>query len=151
MDGTWCIDVNDRGDKRLKNSNAKRIVPLHPVLIDAGLVQFAERRHGLKLFEDVKPYNGKYGHQVSKYFSKYMASIGVSGDGQTFHGIRHSVITKLWAAGIPEAHTAAVVGHQRGERESYTRYAKKTDIRPLSRAVEAISYGEIKLSAWSTE
>ena len=24
MNGTWCIDINDRGDKRLKNSNAKR-------------------------------------------------------------------------------------------------------------------------------
>jgi integrase len=151
LDGTWCIDVNDRGDKRLKNSNAKRIVPLHPVLVDAGLVPFAERRRGLKLFEDVKPYKGKYGHQVSKYFAKYLDSIGVSGDGQTFHGIRHSVITKLWAAGIPEAHTAAVVGHQRGERESYTRYAKKTDIGPLLAAVDAIYYGEIKLTAWSTK
>lgn len=151
MDGTWCIDVNDRGDKRLKNGNAKRIVPLHPILADSGLVAFAERRRGLKLFEDVKPYKGKYGHQVSKYFAKYLDSIGVGGDGQTFHGIRHSVITKFWSAGIPEAHTAAVVGHQRGERESYTRYAKKTDIRPLLRAVEAICYGEIKLTAWSTE
>ena len=149
MDGTWCIDINDRGDKRLKNGNAKRIVPLHPILVDAGLVPFAEHRHGLKLFKDVKPYKGKYGHQVSKYFAKYLDSIGVGGDGQTFHGIRHSVITKFWAAGIPEAHTAAVVGHQRGERESYTRYAKKTDIRPLSRAVESICYGNIKLTAWS--
>ena len=149
MNGTWCIDINDRGDKRLKNNNAKRIVPLHPVLITSGLVSFAEHRRGLKLFEDVKPYNGKYGHQISKYFSKYMASIGVAGSGQTFHGIRHSVITKLWAAGIPEAHTAAVVGHRRGERESYTRYAKKTDLRPLLAAVGAICYGNIKLTAWS--
>ena len=112
-------------------------------------MQFAEHRHGLKLFEDVKPYNGKYGHQVSKFFSKYMATIGVSGDGQTFHGIRHSVITKLWAAGIPEAHTAAVVGHRRGEWENYTRYAKKTDIRPLLAAIEVIDYGEIELMPWS--
>lgn len=149
LNGTWCIDINDRGDKRLKNSNAKRIVPLHPVLIESGVVAFAEHRRGLKLFEDVKPYNGKYGHQVSKYFSKYMASIGVEGSGQTFHGIRHSVITKLWAAGIPEAHTAAVVGHQRGERESYTRYAKKTDLKPLLAAIEVIEYGNIELTAWS--
>ena len=151
INGTSCIDINDRGDKRLKNNNAKRIVPLHPVLLDAGLVAFAETRRGLKLFEDVKPYNGKYGHQVSKDFAKYRATIGVEGSGQTFHGIRHSVITKLWAAGIPEAHTAAVVGHQRGERESYTRYAKKTDLRPLLAAIEAIDYGEIKLRDWSAE
>lgn len=116
--GTWCIDVNDRGDKRLKNNNAKRIVPVHQALIDAGLVKFAESRHGLKLFEDVRPYKGKYGHQVSKDFAKYLMSIGVKDNGQTFHGIRHSVITKLWSAGIPEAHTAALVGHQRGECRS---------------------------------
>jgi len=151
MNGTWCIDINDRGDKRLKNNNAKRIGPLHPVLLEAGLIPFAEHRRGLKLFEDVKPYNGKYGHQVSKFFSKYMASIGVKGSGQTFHGLRHSVITKFWSAGIPEAHTAAVVGHQRGERESYTRYAKKTDLKPLLAAIEAIDYGNIKLTAWSSE
>ncbi len=149
INDTWCIDVNDRGDKRLKNSNAKRIVPLHPMLLNAGLVEFAENRHGLKLFADVKPYSGKYGHQVSKEFAKYRAAIGVEGDGQTFHGIRHSFITKLWAAGIPEAHTAAVVGHQRGERESYTRYAKKTDLKPLLAAIEVIDYGNIKIAAWS--
>ncbi len=24
-DGIWCIDINDRGDKRLKNGNARRV------------------------------------------------------------------------------------------------------------------------------
>ena len=149
MDGIWCIDVNDRGDKRLKNPNAKRIVPLHPTLIQAGLVEFSEPRNGSKLFEDVKPYLGKYGHQVSKDFAKFLRRIDLDKDGQTFHGLRHSVITKLWSAGIPEAHTAAVVGHRRGDRESYTRYAKKTDLRPLLQAIESICYGDIKLTAWS--
>lgn len=148
MDGTWCIDVNDRGDKRLKNPNAKRIVPLHPTLIKAGLVEFSKPRNSSKLFEDVKPYLGKYGHQVSKDFAKFLRRIGLDNDGQTFHGLRHSVITKLWSAGIPEAHTAAVVGHRRGDRESYTRYAKKNDLRPLLRAIEAIDYGSIKLRPW---
>jgi integrase len=149
IDGTWCIDVNDRGDKRLKNPNAKRIVPLHPTLIKAGLVEFSKTRNGLKLFEDVKPYLGKYGHQVSKDFAKFLRRIDLDKDGQTFHGLRHSVITKLWSAGIPEAHTAAIVGHKRGDRESYTRYAKKTDLRPLLHAIESICYGDINVTAWS--
>ncbi len=147
-DGIWCIDINDRGDKRLKNGNARRIVPLHPMLLRAGLVEFAKKRSGQKMLADVIPYNGKYGHQVSKDFAKYRALIGVEGDGQTFHGIRHSVISKLWSAGIPEAHTAAVVGHQRGERESYIRYAKKNDLRPLLAAIKAIDYGNIEITAW---
>ncbi len=49
---------------------------------------------------------------------------------------------------IPEAHTAAIAGHQRGERESYIRYAKKNDLKPLIAAIEAIDYGEIKIPVW---
>ncbi len=147
-DGTWCIDVNNRGDKKLKNKNARRIVPLHPVLLKSGLVEYAKQPDGGKLFPDIKPYKGKYGHQVSKDFSKYRRSLGITGSGQTFHGIRHAVISHCWSAGIPEAHTAAIAGHQRGERESYIRYAKKNDLRPLVTAIEAIDYGDIKLPDW---
>ncbi len=34
------------------------------------------------------------------------------------------------------------------ERESYIRYAKKNDLKPLAAAVEAIDYGEIALPEW---
>ena len=47
----------------------------------------------------------------------YPYNFAVKG-GQTFDGIRHSVITKLWAAGIPNAHTAAVVGHQKPKEKA---------------------------------
>lgn len=151
QDGNWCIDINDRGDKKLKSKNGQRIIPIHPVLLKAGIVELAQRRTGGKLFPDIRPYKGKYGHQVSKDFAKYRRSLGINGAGQTFHGIRHSVISKLWSAGIPEAHTAAIAGHQRGERESYIRYAKKNDLRPLVTAIKTINYGRVKLPAWMTE
>jgi hypothetical protein len=147
--GIWCIEVNDRGDKRLKNLNARRIIPLHDMLLKAGLVEFAEKRRGEKLFHDIQPYRGKYGHQISKNFARYLERIGTNRDGQTFHGLRHSVVTKLWSAGTPEPHVAAVLGHQRGKSESYTRYAKKTDLEPLQAAIKEIDYGNVILTAWS--
>jgi len=148
QDGVWVLNINDHGDKRLKSKNARRIIPIHPLLLSSGLIELAKQRQGLKLFKDVTPYKGKYGHQLSKDFAKYRISIGIHGAGQTFHGIRHSVISKLWSAGIPEAHTAAIAGHQRGERESYIRYAKKNDLKPLIAAIEAIDYGDIKIPVW---
>jgi integrase len=147
-DGIWCLDINDRGDKKLKSKNGQRIVPLHRVLLQVGIVQFAQSRASEKLFHDIQPYKGKYGHQVSKDFAKYRKSLGINGAGQTFHGIRHSVISKLWASGIPEAHTAAIAGHQRGKSESYLRYSKKNDLGPLREAIDAIDYGDIKLPPW---
>ncbi len=147
-DGTWCLDINDRGDKKLKSVNGQRIIPLHSVLLRAGIVEFAQSRSGGKLFPDVIPYRGKYGHQVSKDFARHRKSLGINGEGQTFHGIRHSVISKLWAAGVPEAHTAAIAGHQRGKSESYLRYSKKNDLGPLRAAIESIDYGKIALPSW---
>lgn len=41
------------------------------VLLKAGLVEFAQSKSGQKLFDDKRPYKGKYGHQVSKDFAKY--------------------------------------------------------------------------------
>jgi len=121
------------------------MIPLHSKLLQAGIFEFAQSRLGKKLFHDVKPYKGKYGHQVSKDFAKYRKYLGINGTGQTFHGIRHSVISQMWSAGIPEAHTAAVAEHQRGKSESYLRYSKKNDLRPLVTAIEAIEYGDIKI------
>jgi integrase len=148
QDGLFCLNINDRGDKRLKNKNARRVIPLHPILLKAGIINLAQSQAGNKLFSDIKPYKGKYGHQVSKDFAKYRKSISIHGAGQTFHGIRHSVISKLWSAGIPEAHTAAIAGHQRGERESYIRYAKKNDLKPLQIAINAIDYGSVQIPPW---
>ena len=52
----------------------------------------------------------------------------------------------MWSAGMPEAHTAAFTGHQRGKSESYQRYSKKSGLRPLKAAIAAIDYGNKKWS-----
>ena len=41
--GVWCFDVNDEGDKKLKNVSSTRIVPVHPSLIGLGLLGYVEQ------------------------------------------------------------------------------------------------------------
>ncbi len=38
QDDIWCFDLNDEGDKRLKTGGSKRLVPVHPKLIEHGLL-----------------------------------------------------------------------------------------------------------------
>lgn len=33
-DGIWCISINDNNDRTVKNLNAIRTIPLHPVSVD---------------------------------------------------------------------------------------------------------------------
>ena len=43
IDGIWCLDINDEGNKSVKDKRTKkkkasvRLVPLHPVLIETGV------------------------------------------------------------------------------------------------------------------
>lgn len=41
-DDIWCFNVNDSGDKRVKNLASKRIVPVHPNLIKIGFLDYVE-------------------------------------------------------------------------------------------------------------
>ncbi len=59
-----------------------------------------------------------------------------------------SVISKLWSAGIPVAHEAAVIGYQCGVRGIvYPVWGEKL-LRPILAAIEAIDYGNITVAPW---
>ncbi|MGQ5487081.1 hypothetical protein E4T25_18550, partial [Photobacterium damselae subsp. piscicida] len=56
--GTWCIDINDRGeDRHLKTAASKRFVPIHHKLIDWGLLEYVEyrRKHSKVNLFDLTP------------------------------------------------------------------------------------------------
>lgn len=48
IDGVYCFDINDRNKeqthKSLKNKPSRRRIPIHPALIDLGLLRFVEKR-----------------------------------------------------------------------------------------------------------
>ena len=59
IDGIWCIDINETedGDKQVKNTNAIRVIPIHPVLLDLGIINRVEYLRGQgkdRLFEELK-------------------------------------------------------------------------------------------------
>ena len=42
-DGIWFLDINDEGDKQVKNEQSKRRVPLHPELLRLGFLTYVEK------------------------------------------------------------------------------------------------------------
>jgi integrase len=76
-DGIWVFDINRNTlDKSLKNKSAKRIVPIHPfVLNELGFLTFVEQLRSkgeLRLFPELKD-SGEdegYGKQVGAWFNE---------------------------------------------------------------------------------
>ena len=94
-DGIPSIDINDDGDKLLKNRTAARSVPIHPRLIDLGFIDFASKQQG-ELFPELVKANGKRGHHFSKWFKRYREQCGITEPGKTFHSFRHTCCQSLY-------------------------------------------------------
>ncbi len=128
--GVWYFDINDEGEgKNVKTEAGKRVVPLHPYLInELGFLEFLgklKKRGYKKLFPDLSPdVKGKYSHAVSKWFTRFRrkqnvgAQEGVSD--VTFHSFRHTFITRAKLLDLPRYKVKEVVGHEQGEFSDVT-------------------------------
>ena len=99
--GTWVVSFNDNApDKRLKNAASRRLLPVHPRLIELGLDRWAKALRGAghtRLFPELPYDQGKgYSKAAVKQFSAYMARLGYKSDGKlTFHSFRHTFVNRL--------------------------------------------------------
>ena len=139
LNGIPCIDINNDGDKRLKNQSAARRIPIHSHLINQGFIDFASKQQG-KLFPELVKANGKRGHHFSKWFARYRQQSGVTEPGKTFHSFRHTVATQFKRADIEETKAAAILGHT-VKGETYGRYGKQYRPEQLRQVIEVIDYG----------
>ena len=133
IDGIWCFEVNDEGDKRVKTNASKRFIPIHPKLIDElGFLDYVEaiKKKGFdRLFPELKKQSNRYSHYVSRWFSGTFlprAGIGKTGGKKVFHSFRHTFANTCKLAGVPEDKVAQLLGHHNTNKNiTYGRYGKK--------------------------
>lgn len=101
LEGLPCMCIGE-GDSTVKTEGSRRTVPLHPVLIELGFMDFvtALKRHSkgksVRLFPDVpKGKDGRYTSVFTKRFGTYRRSIGLTEDGKDFHALRLTFNTRL--------------------------------------------------------
>ncbi|MBI9078245.1 MAG: site-specific integrase [Pseudodesulfovibrio sp.] len=100
--GVWVLDINKKFNvngfdrKKLKNKNAKRLIPLHPFLADVmKFPEFAKRQEEkkhLRVFPELVRINTNYGHKFGERFSNFRNTIELeeSEGAKVFHSFRHT-------------------------------------------------------------
>lgn len=140
--GIPCIRIDDsREGQNLKNASSRRVLPLHPSLIEQGLLQHAEsiRVNGAdRLFPELGAVRGKLGHAPSKWFGRYKAKLGITDPRKTFHSFRHTFIDDLRDAGVQDSLIKRMVGHE-DSSVTFGIYGSRT---PLKAMVEALRHIE---------
>ena len=108
VDGIRCFDF-----PRSKSKASKRVVPIHPDLLltidrlrkdttDTFLIPTSSHDH-----------YGKRSHAISKAFGRLRTAAGFS-KLHVFHSFRHTVVTGLVRADVPDALAKELVGHETG-------------------------------------
>lgn len=126
-------DVNDGWitihEGQAKTEAGGRDVPVHPKIAPI-LRRLRGKRTGGFVFEGLdEDRYGKRGDALGKRFSRLKTAMGHPST-KTFHSIRHTVVSLLEGAGVPENLTADIVGHRKTTM-SYGIYSGRGATRPL--------------------
>lgn len=116
--GIWFLNITDEGDnnKSVKANASRRKVPLHAELIRVGFLDFVEtRKGGARLFPDFSfSKNGGYGRNLGRWFNEsFLPRLNMKHQSLVFHSYRHTMVTRLGQADVPQPLIQCIVGHAR--------------------------------------
>jgi integrase len=116
--GHWIMHITDDGDddKSVKNSNSRRILPVHEQLLQLGLTDYHTRLRQAgqtRMFPEVKRNSrGQMMADFSRMFSRYLTGLGIkNGRGYSQYSFRHGVADALRRAGYLDNEFAFLMGH----------------------------------------
>jgi integrase len=140
--GIQCIRIDDsREGQNLKNSSSRRVLPLHPALIDLVILQHVESVRGTgvdRLFPELEAVRGKLGHAPSKWFGRYKTKQGITDPKKTFHSFRHTLIDDLRDAGVQDSLIKRIAGHEDGA-VTFSIYGSRSPLKAMLDALVQIT------------
>jgi len=148
-DGIWFLDINDEGNKQVKNEQSKRRVPLHAELLRLGFLDYVETiapNEDDRVFPLLRPGgpDNKLGFFFTKWWSKYRKDVGVYEKGLDYHSFRAGVATKLAQANVSLEIRNELLGHE-GKSTDERNYQKGFPLKLLAEAIGKVSWPEVRL------
>ena len=141
--GIWVIDINsDHPGKRLKTEYSRRLVPIHPRLIELGVLDLAPATEdGFLWPEPMRTPRGTGQSPIDRLqrrLATRLARAGISHPKKTAaHSFRHTVSARLKSASVPDYQIAEVLGHK-NESMSTGRYGSTTDLAKLREVIQQL-------------
>lgn len=124
--GLFYFDINEKdSDKKLKTKSSIRKIPIHPILIKLGLLDFIygdKSGSDFFIFPNLVPIENRRTHSVSKWFGGYKRQCGIDDPLKVFHSFRHTLKDACRSAGVPEDMHQQLTGHSNhnvGRRYGY--------------------------------
>lgn len=149
--GTPYFAVTDDGeDLNVKTSSGKRDMPIHPMLVRMGFLDYCNRIAKTKqpnLFPELKPASTGYRSDLfSKWFNgTFLPKVGAKTETTPFHSFRHNYRDALRRIEAPQE-IVDRLGGWAGVRRTSDIYGSGFSVDQLAGHMEKISYPDLDLS-----
>lgn len=151
--GTWIIRMlAEEEDQAAKTDASKRVVPIHPQLIELGLVEYSKmvvRVTGDKdamLFPFLVRDKTGYAKSSSRQWGLYLGRLGIADPLKVFHSLRVTANNRLRQAGVDEEKRCQLVGHLHDTVNSQI-YSSPLEAKKLAETVlDKLQYPEVDFS-----
>jgi integrase len=147
-DGVPVLRVRGYGEKRLKTTESRGTLPLHPEMLRMGFLDHVARRRTaqeLLLFpEGVVNARGQVAAKLGERFSAEVKRLGFTGRKLGMHSFRHCFEDRLRAAEL--AHRTALALARRKEAGSSRIYGDGLSARQKAEAFAKVGYPGLDLS-----
>lgn len=118
-DGIHAMSINilEDEDKSVKSEAAIRTIPVHPVLIELGLLDYLADTKAANLGPEAFPgigvnSDGEKGNAVGNFWGRYRTKRGIEGGyNPTFHSFRATALKELEEASVDFEVRCQLVGH----------------------------------------
>lgn len=148
VDGVSCFVLEPTEQRSLKTRGSARAVPVHPVLVQLGLLDIIEQgSHGQgHIFVDLPGESQRHAVDLfQKRFSYWLGTDIKVRKGVSFHSFRHNFRDAIRHAGVPIDVTRALGGWGRGSGIE-ERYGQGTRASVLAEWMAKISYPDVDFS-----
>ncbi|MFS8159545.1 MAG: tyrosine-type recombinase/integrase [Candidatus Roizmanbacteria bacterium] len=142
LDKIKCININESGDKKLKTQSSERIVPIHPKLVELGLIKYVDSQRAsgkTRLWENLKKGRDGYSHDFGKWYQRFNRQEITKNPKRVFHSLRHTLANNLKQKGVQEVVIAEILGHS-VDSMTMSRYGKRYEPKVLLEALSLIDY-----------
>jgi integrase len=134
--------------RRLKTRGSRRVVPVHPELVRLGFADLVtdarQQGNDVRLFPRLTPGpRGGLGEAWSKWFGRYIRSLGITSRDRVFHSFRHGFKDALRSVRVNEDVNDALTGHAGGNAIARG-YGAKDMVRRFGLATLADAVGKAK-------
>ncbi|WP_375279912.1 site-specific integrase, partial [Pseudooctadecabacter sp.] len=149
-ENVWGFDVTHISttgddDKSVKTGSSIRFVPMHPRLIEFGLLDFyRERPLDAKLFGDItRGSDGYYSTNFSKQVNRYLKRIGAHGPKHKFHSFRHNFRDALRKGRVDREIGKALGGWTSSNTDAFDIYGNGYDVGELKGEIIRVDYPDV--------